>query len=177
MGISIGGVILNQRQLDAITPVMNDLLQGKVKQVNLDAACRAAMADAGCPVGYDQGLDKTLSLDDRARRWIVDGRVGMSSKAIWAHMTGTPSECMSAPSDPDDLNRCLLLLDLIPEWTARMGEMATHGNEWQALSPIWTDLASTFIAEAGLDWCKGKSAPKTYQMMKSAIGGKGVNRG
>lgn len=173
MGISIGGVILNQRQLDAITPVMNDLLQGKVKQVNLDAACLAAMADAGCPVGYDQGLDKTLSLDDRARRWIVDGRVGMSSKAIWAHMTGTLSECMSAPSDPDDLNRCLLLLDLIPEWTARMGEMAAHGNEWQALSPIWTDLASTFIAEAGLDWCKGKSAPKTYQMMKSAIGGRG----
>lgn len=177
MRISIGGVILNQRQLDAITPVMNDLLQGKVKQVNLDAACLAAMADAGCPVGYDQGLDKTLSLDDRARRWIVDGQVGMSSKAIWAHMTGTQSECMSAPSDTDDLNRCLLLLDLIPEWTARMGEMATHGNEWQALSPIWTDLASTFIAEAGLDWCKGKSAPKTYQMMKSAIGGKGVNRG
>ncbi|WAT32249.1 hypothetical protein [Pseudomonas sp. GXZC] len=177
MGISVGGVVLNQRQLDAITPVMNDLLQGKVKQSKFEAACITAMKDAGCPVGYDQGLDKSLSIDDRARRWIVDGQVGMSSKAIWAHMTGTPSECMSAPSDPDDLNRCLLLLDLVPEWTERMGEMATHGKKWEALAPIWADLTNTFLAEVGLDWCKGNSAPETYQMMRSALAGQGVKRG
>lgn len=177
MSISIKGVALNQRQLDAITPVMNRLLHGDLKQADLDAACLTAMEAAGCPLGYDQGLDKALSLDDRAHRWIVDGQVGMSSRAIWAHMMGTPSECMSAPSDPDDLNRCLLLIDLIPEWAPRMSEMAPHGPEWKALAPIWADLTTTFIAEVGLDWCKGHSAPKTYQMMRSAIASESVKNG
>ncbi|MOA35671.1 hypothetical protein D3C78_1571400 [compost metagenome] len=94
----------------------------------------------------------------------------MSSKAIWSHMTGTPSEeGYSHPHDPDDLNRCLLLLDLIPEWKPRMSEMAGHSPQWAALASQWEVITETFLGEAGLDWVNGKSAPNTYALMKTAL--------
>jgi len=30
--------------------------------------------------------------------------------------------------------------------------------------------SQTFVDEAGMDWCKAKSAPKTYALMEQAIG-------
>ncbi|MDF5906403.1 hypothetical protein P4132_04145 [Pseudomonas aeruginosa] len=58
MSITLKGHALNQRQLDAITPVMNDLIQGRVDLASFDDACvkawitpaaRWAMTPA-CPV-------------------------------------------------------------------------------------------------------------------------------
>lgn len=173
MSIILQGHVLNQRQLDAIVPVMNDLMHGKVTQKKFEAACVKALEGAGCPIGYDTtmpGAEKTVS--ERAQAWLLNGRVGMSARAIYCHMTESQDkERWNHPHDPDDLNRCLLLLDLIPEWRPRMGEMAAHGKAWAGLSGIWDEIASTFLDEAGLDWGKAKSAPKTYALMKKAIGG------
>ncbi|MCY1399786.1 hypothetical protein D9M71_148520 [compost metagenome] len=172
MGIELKGHILNQRQLDAITPVMNSLLQGEVTQAGFEQACIDALLKAGCPLGYDTSLNRSETVGQRAAKWIVDGRVGMSSKAIWAHMTDTPlkDDRYSYPLDPDDLNRCLLLLDLIPEWKPRMHEMEEHGPNWAGLAAQWKTISDCFLEEVGLDWCKGKSAPNTYALMKKAIG-------
>ncbi|HBO7075364.1 TPA: hypothetical protein L6A17_10840 [Pseudomonas aeruginosa] len=70
------------------------------------------------------------------------------------------------PHDPDDLNRCLLLLDLIPEWKPRMREMAQHSPEWAALASSWEKLANLFLSEAGLDWQRSSEAPETYAAMR-----------
>lgn len=49
MSINLKGHILNQRQLDAITPVMNDYMHGKIKgHKKLEQACVAALEEAGC---------------------------------------------------------------------------------------------------------------------------------
>lgn len=37
---------------------------------------------------------------------------------------------------------------------------------WAALVDRWDEVESSFIAEAGRDWCKGLPAPKTYKLMK-----------
>lgn len=171
MSINLQGHILNQRQLDAIVPVMNQLMQGKVSQKKFESACVAALEAAGCPLGYDvsmPGAGEPLEL--RARRWIADGRVGLSSKAIWSHMMGVPGQDMSYPRDPDDLNRCLLLLHLIPEWQPRMLEMAVYGKEWEGLAKGWNKISEAFLSEAGLDWSKNRPAPHTYALMRAARG-------
>lgn len=172
MSIILKGHVLNQRQLDAIVPVMNQLMQGKVSQRKFESACVSALEEAGCAIGYDTtmpGAEQTI--EARAVAWLRDGRVGISSRAIHDHMLGLEAKRgFSYPSDPDDLNRCLLLLDLIPEWEHRMQEMAIYSKAWAGLAEQWAVIAGSFIAEVGMDWCNGNSAPKTYALMKVAIG-------
>lgn len=168
MSIEIQGYILNQRQLDVLTPILNDLVNGVITDAEYESACMKALEAAGCPLGYDKGLDKSASVEVRAQRWVIDGDVGKSSRAIWAHMTGASMARTAPPVDPDDINRCLLLLDLIPEWAPRMGEMAAHGGDWAIYAPIWPQLSATFLAEAGLNWSKGAMAAKTYGLMLDA---------
>lgn len=116
----------------------------------------------------DDGLDIShYSEQQRANLWIVSGSVGESSKRIWAHMTGTTTSGIdSYPSDPDDLNRCLLLLEAVPEWKQRMPEMASCGPVWAALAARWDEISQSFINEVGLNWCKSTRATATYQLMK-----------
>lgn len=164
---------LNQRQLDAITPTMNDLIQGRVSQRAFEQACVDALERAGCPLGYDTtmpGADKTV--EQRAAAWVRDGEVGMSSRAIHDHMLGLTPKCgyFDYPLDPDDLNRCLLLLELIHEWKPRMGEMAQRSEQWEGLANRWEEICQCFLDEVGLGWCKGRRAPKTYVLMKQAMG-------
>lgn len=173
MSIILKDHTLNQRQLDAIVPVINNFMHGKVSQKKFEGACVAALEAAGCPLGYDVSMPEASEpIELRARRWIVDGKVGLSSQAIWSHMMGVPGQDMSFPRDPDDLNRCLLLLQLIPEWQPRMHEMAVYGSAWTALSGRWDRIALTFLEEVGLDWAKGRNihASKTYEMMKEVMG-------
>lgn len=71
MSITLKGHALNQRQLDAITPVMNDLIQGRVDLASFDDACVKALDIAGCPLGYDTSMPGTGStIEERAARWL-----------------------------------------------------------------------------------------------------------
>ncbi|EKC7895920.1 hypothetical protein L4Q08_005472 [Pseudomonas aeruginosa] len=108
------------------------------------------------------------TIEQRATKWLRDGQVGASSRAIHDHMLGlTPKRgYYDHPHDPDDLNRCLLLLDLIPEWKPRMREMAQHSTEWAALASSWEKLTNLFLSEAGLDWQRSSEAPETYAAMR-----------
>lgn len=170
MSITLKGQPLNQRQLDAIVGPLNDHMQGKTNTPEeFEQACVKALEAAGCPLGYDTGFKDCMSLEQRAQNWIVNGRVGSSSRTIWAHMMGATESRKSYPHDPDDLNRCLLLLDLIPEWAPRMAEMAQHGPQWKGLAERWDEITDCFIAEAGLDWCKASGAPKTYRLMRDIL--------
>ena len=171
MSITLKGHVLNQRQLDAITPVMNDLIQGRVSQAGFEDACAKALENAGCPLGYDTTMPGPGStIEQRAARWARDGQVGMSSRAIHDHMLGLGSRCGFAhPHDPDDLNRCLLLLDLIPEWKPRMGEMAQHSPQWAGLVNSWEVITEAFLQEAGLDWRYSNHAPETGALMRRAL--------
>jgi hypothetical protein len=169
MSISLRGHKLNQRQINACANSLDELIQGRLKQSDFEDSCMAALEAAGCPIGYDASLDPSKTIEQRASNWIVNGEVGLSSQAIWAHMMGIEDKGhFSHPHDPDDLNRCLLLLDLIPEWRPRMPEMAVRGPYWEALTACWQEIESSFLAEVGLGWSKGKKAPETYALMNSA---------
>lgn len=116
-------------------------------------------------------------IDDACKRvaaWFASGDTGVSSKAIATHMAGLGNADdrwgWRHPSDPDDLGRCLRLLELFPEWKPRIGEMATLGPGWSGLVARWDEIAQSMADEVGIDWSKGKSAPLTYDLMKTAIG-------
>lgn len=106
---------------------------------------------------------------DIALKWLAGGDTGQSSKAICFHMTGTPCRYWDHPSDPDDLGRCLRLLDLIPEWKVRLPEMATRGPGWAGLVAHWSEIDAMMREEVGVDWKRGRNAERTYWAMKVAI--------
>lgn len=106
-------------------------------------------------------------MDRRLAQWFATGRVGTSSKAIALWLSaGVPAE--GPPSDPSDLDRCMKLLDEIPEWRARIPEMAQARASWGPFAERWEELCALFEEErAGRkDW----SAPRTYAFMQQLHG-------
>lgn len=110
----------------------------------------------------------TFDIPDAAVKWLRTGERGMSSETIFQHMTGLPIPTLGhvrAPTDPSDLNRCLQLLRAVPEWEARLPEMATVNDEWAGLVAMWPQLVAMFDEELP----SGK-APKTWALMRKATG-------
>lgn len=121
--------------------------------------------------GWVRAKGDRKSILERGEEWLLNGRTGLSSKAIYCHMTGrAPEDGYYYPRDPGDLNRCLMLLDLFPEWAERIGEMAKHNKQWDALATNWPEITGCFFDEVGLNWAHGKRAPKTYALMRMFMG-------
>ena len=48
--------------------------------------------------------------------------------------------------------------------------LAHRAGWWAGLAERWDEIVATFLEEVGLNWTKGKSAPRTYALMKQALG-------
>jgi hypothetical protein len=102
----------------------------------------------------------TDSIEKRALAWAIGRDTGSSSKAIMAVMTGNkPESRHDYPSDGSDLGRCLRLLDLIPEWKPRMGEMRAISPQWAALVDHWDELSAKHAAKH----------PRLYERMRDIL--------
>jgi hypothetical protein len=140
------------------------------RPVDLDAL-RAKLAD-------DKPRPNIKGLSDGAAEWMAVGHHGLSSATLFFHATGvrpgylrdrnTP---VDHPHDPSDLNRCLLLIDMAPEIGTKLPVMRDVSPQWAVLVAHWDDLVTTFNDEAGPDWSKAKSAPRTYAMMRGLLDG------
>ena len=99
--------------------------------------------------------------------WFANGQVGESSKAMACVAMGNPNNVyLPHPSDPADFNRCLLLLDAVPEIKNVMDKVANISEVWGKLVARWDEVERCFINEVGKNWCNAKYAPKTYKLMK-----------
>lgn len=106
-------------------------------------------------------------IQTKVLNWIASGRVGSSSKAMAMAACSLPSDG-SYPHDPDDLNRCLLLmLEAVPEVRQQFAKVAAISRPWANFIENWEKLEAMFLEEVGLNWSKAQSAPKTYEFMKS----------
>lgn len=108
-------------------------------------------------------------IQTKVLNWLATGRVGASSKAMAMATLSLPNDG-SYPLDPDDLNRCLLMLEAVPEVREHFFTIANIGVCWARLIARWPEIETCFLEEAGLNWCKARSAPKTYELMKEVIG-------
>ncbi len=114
-------------------------------------------------------------MKDKIVDWMINSpNKGISSKAMaTAFLDKEPDSAWAAfgnhPSDPSDFNRCLLLLQTVPEAREEMHKVAALSKVWKTLIENWDKLESCFIEEVGLDWEKDSNlnATKTYEMMKS----------
>lgn len=107
-------------------------------------------------------------MQNEVLKWFGTGRCGESSKAMALAVTGAPGRT-DHPWDPDDLNRCLLFLEAVPEARNHMDKVAALSPTWARLVARWGEIETAFLDEVGRDWCKAKSAPKTYALMNSII--------
>jgi hypothetical protein len=101
--------------------------------------------------------------------WLSSGERGISSETIVAYIWGLPKSRWGFchPHDPDDLKRCLKLLEASPETKERFHEMKALSYEWANLVLVWDALEASFLEEAGdIDWSSRKPATKTYDAMK-----------
>lgn len=105
-------------------------------------------------------------IQSKVLRWIATGRVGASSKAMAMAACDMPTDG-AYPSDPADLNRCLLMLEAVPEVRQQFAKVAAISRPWANFIENWEKLEAMFLEEVGLNWSKAQSAPKTYEFMKS----------
>lgn len=104
-------------------------------------------------------------------QWLADGDTGVSSESLAFEYLGTVRGGYSgidAPHDPADLGRCLRLIKRVPEVRACVDSLAKKHSRWNKAAPAWDDIAKCMEDEVGIDWSKGRSAPKTYELMKAA---------
>lgn len=112
-----------------------------------------------------------MNLSDEMVRWLASGERGVSSNTIFTHLTAVNAmgrwPHMSHPLDPDDLTRCVKLLEMCPELRIAFPQMVDLSPQWAALVSCWDELVSILDREVQ-GWRSGKrgSAPKTYAKMK-----------
>lgn len=117
--------------------------------------------------------ENTAGLSKAATQWLATGERGLSSETLFSYLTGHDiqddgdKDCY--PHDPDDLRRCMLLLDQCQELKPNLPRIVQAGPVWAALFARWDELTAAFEAEVP-DW-RGRnwSAPKTYALMKEII--------
>ncbi|HHC6515913.1 TPA: hypothetical protein ACN35K_003087 [Vibrio parahaemolyticus] len=103
--------------------------------------------------------------------WFARGRKGLSSECMALTAAGISVNRRSHPLDPSDFNRCILLIDWVPEVKDHFKAIASLSPEWNALIERWDEINKTFIEEAGFNWSKAERAPKTYALMKEILKG------
>jgi len=109
-----------------------------------------------------------MDLKDKVLKWFGTGRVGASSKAMALHIVGLESDG-SHPCDPDDLSRCLLFLEAVPEARAELYRLATLSPVWAALTARWDELEALFNEEVVHEWGRSSRAPRTFRLMNEVI--------
>lgn len=118
-------------------------------------------------------------MKDRVLNWLATGERGISSCAIAQHMSGLPVlawafgpqsfQGIDTPHDPDDLRRCMLLLDVFPEWRHDIVRMSSASPAWASLSAHWSELEELLQHERRTT---PPRAPRTYARMKELLAGR-----
>lgn len=114
-------------------------------------------------------VPETDELSPALRDWLARGERGISSNTIVQHLTGIKTLDRfggSHPHDGDDLRRCMLLLDAVPELQPRIRQMATCSKEWAALVADWDGLLAILRRELARE---PGTYGKTYERMRELL--------
>ena len=111
-------------------------------------------------------------MEKKILKWFATGNTGVSSKSMAFAAAGIENKGgfgNSTPIDPRDFNRCLKLVDQVPEVKDHFEKIAKLSDKWALLISKWDEIEKSFLDEVGFDWCKGTSAPITYKLMHDIL--------
>lgn len=110
-------------------------------------------------------------LQTKTIQWLAQDETGASSEAMafWIAFDQAVPDRGAYPHDPADLDRCLRLLDAVPEMRPLLGKMASVSPVWAALIAQWEPIVRLHLDEVGLGWSKARNAPRTYDLMRKVI--------
>lgn len=106
----------------------------------------------------------------KVMEWCFSSDTGISSERLAAEFLGVEYKRRwgsTTPSDPSDLGRCLRLIELVPSVRSAVDSLALKSERWAKAAAIWDDITQMMKDEVGINWENGKSAPKTYELMKN----------
>lgn len=109
------------------------------------------------------GIDK-MKVNRLVMNWLLNGERGSSSEAIVSKMEHVPifsHRANAHPIDPSDFNRCVKLLDCVPEYRRRLDEMRDVSPVWNELIEHWGELEQMLS-----DALEQGVAPEMYKYMK-----------
>ncbi len=162
---------------DAVTDPDVARMAGATLAAGTPAALRALRKhlEAGA---LQQAQEANPGIPPSATRWLAHGERGMSSNAMFEHLTGVkctnsdgwPLAAKAHPRDPADFRRCRLLPEEVPSLQAQLPKMAELSKPWANLVRDWTAICRAMDGEAP-DWRDRQthwSCPKTYEMIKNA---------
>ena len=110
------------------------------------------------PSAIERQKKITPGLSDEANAWLSHGKRGLAADSVFQYLTGTPlihEHWMSGypfyPKNVDDFQKCLQLLDAVPELRPRFrAEMASASTPWARLMPNWEELTEIVIREGNM---------------------------
>jgi hypothetical protein len=108
------------------------------------------------------------SLEENKNWWLINGEHGISSKNMFAVLSGGYAQAegrLCTPSDPDDFKRCSQLLQAVPQWRSELHKLKPISETWSNLVYNW-DKLETMLIEARELWSKNKGAKEMYEFMK-----------
>lgn len=99
--------------------------------------------------------------------WQAKGRVGISSATMASIALGLEKNFyhgrFDAPSDPEDLLRCMILVEYIPEIKDSFNEIAKRVKSFAPILREWDRLTGLLKEELKRP---DNRAPETYALMK-----------
>lgn len=102
----------------------------------------------------------------KAMHWLINGETGLSSECMMATiLNGGPIsgnyKARFHPLDPADFERCIKLLEAVPELRENLIVMKDVSLKWATLIDHWDELENLYNQERNQ-----RSAPKLYERMK-----------
>ena|ERR1035437_1262502 len=146
-----GWKTLNERQTNGVIAAANIL----VKELNQESVKSTAK----------EGLEK----------WLQSDETGLSSLYIASILSGRSTLRnriveRNIPHDGSDFGRCLKLLEAVPEWKKRLGEVGKKGGPtWKKLIENWKKLEELYKKERSVEVyekiseIKKKTESKNYE--------------
>ena len=83
---------------------------------------------------------------ENAKWWLLNASRGTSSETIFSVLCEEPLLPLlpkgeySHPRDPDDFNRCYLLLKAVPQWKSKLNKLKPISSVWENIVNNWGKL-------------------------------------
>jgi len=175
--------------LTAVSEMAVKAPEGTVISPHLARLAEATMAfglpddiDRLCESMADEVLARTQlkhwnnELSEAALHWLALGEQGVSSQVMFRDILGvmpamgSASEDNDTPRDPDDLRRCRLLVEAVPEIQDNLARLKRTSAAWMRLVDRWAEVCRLMDEEAP-NWRNQKGeAPRTHAMLKEIDG-------